>query len=297
MHPAMGRHIPNPYAAAVICSQVYQHKAAGQKLLEPPELPASAAVDPALADGISTRPSRNRRGTSLAAIIAATDNIETDDEGEAIAAVVAKQTAAGKKDDAAAVKKEDSSKGAAGGDKAAVATAGNGKQQQRKQAPQQQQQTQQQRPGSGAAAAPAKTPELVGFLKAGKGRKDLTGQLVTGKVDAKFDCGYFVSLTIAGQSFNGILYCPTAVAAAAAAGASAQAAAAGKTAGVKAAAIGGVKREASADGDARGNKRRRSQPAPDSASKPKSAKVRTCVTSSWAAVKGCSVPYACLGYG
>lgn len=258
--------------------QVYQHKAAGQKLLEPPELPASAAADSATADGVSTRPSRNRRGASLAAIIAA-DNADTDDDGDAVATTPAK--AAGKKDEAASAsgaKKDgpENGKAAATGE----GKAGGRQPQQRKQ---QQQPAPPQRAGSGTLAAPGKTPELVGFLKAGKGRKDLTGQLVTGKVDAKFDCGYFVTLTIAGQSFNGILYCPTAVAAAAATGAAAQAAAAGKAAagGVKkdGAANGGVgvKREASvgADGDGgRGGKRRRSQQMPDSASKPKAAKVR-----------------------
>jgi hypothetical protein len=160
--------------------------------------------------------------------------------------------------------------------------------------------------GAGVAAAPARAPDLVGFMKAGRARKDLTGQAVTGRVDARFDCGYFVSLNIAGQSFSGILYCPTAVAAAAAAGASGQgagraaaavkredgaaaAAAEGSGGGRKGAAAAngssvGVKREAAAaaggeggEGAQRGGKRRRGPaPAADpaSASKPKSAKVR-----------------------
>lgn len=286
--------------------QVYQHGMGGQKLQEPPELPAGA-VDPALQDGAAagaiasaSRPARNRRGTSLAAIIAATDGADSDD-GDAGDAPASGAATDGKKagDGAAAGA---NGKAAADGKTPPPAAAAAGKEGGKP--PQQQQRSRgpsQQRGGAGAAAAPAKAPDLVGFMKAGRARKDLTGQAVTGRVDARFDCGYFVSLNIAGQSFSGILYCPTAVAAAAAAGASGQAAgraaaavkredsgaAADGSGGGRKAANGssvGVKRDAAAaaGGDAgepaqRGGKRRRG-PAPSadpgSASKPKSAKVR-----------------------
>lgn len=284
--------------------QVYQHGMGGQKLQEPPELPAGA-VDPALQDGAAagaiasaSRPARNRRGTSLAAIIAATDGADSDD-GDAGDAPASGAATDGKKagDGAAAGA---NGKAAADGKTPPPAAAAAGKEGGKP--PQQQQRSRgpsQQRGGAGAAAAPAKAPDLVGFMKAGRARKDLTGQAVTGRVDARFDCGYFVSLNIAGQSFSGILYCPTAVAAAAAAGASGQAAgraaaavkredsgaAADGSGGGRKAANGssvGVKRDAAAaaGGDAgepaqRGGKRRRG-PAPSadpgSASKPKSAK-------------------------
>jgi hypothetical protein len=113
-------------------------------------------------------------------------------------------------------------------------------------------------------------------------------------VEARFDCGYFVSITVGGLQFGGVLYCPTGT------GGSAQQANRGGGGGVKreesaagdAAAGGGggrkvaggaggsSKREAGAagleDGGNKGAKRRRSLREPNDpslANKPKSAKV------------------------
>jgi hypothetical protein len=46
----------------------------------------------------------------------------------------------------------------------------------------------------------------------------LTGASVSGKVEARFDCGYFVSITVGGLQFGGVLYCPTGTGAPAAQG-------------------------------------------------------------------------------
>jgi hypothetical protein len=75
---------------------------------------------------------------------------------------------------------------------------------------------QQQQRSSGLA--PGKTPELAAFLKSGRPRRDLTGASVSGKVEARFDCGYFVSITVGGLQFGGVLYCPTGTGAPAAQG-------------------------------------------------------------------------------
>lgn len=91
-------------------------------------------------------------------------------------------------------------------------------------------------PPSGGSAAnptaqqfmpPQQPPHLVAFSQqpitgsSGRGgaaaAPDLLGLPVKGTVEARFDCGYFVSLGIGGQTFSGILYCPHAAAAAIAA--------------------------------------------------------------------------------
>jgi hypothetical protein len=147
---------------------------------------------------------------------------------------------------------------------------------------------------------PGKTPELTAFLKAGRPRRDLTGAPVTGRVEARFDCGYFVSITVGGLQFGGVLYCPTGTGGSAqqanrggggggvkreesAAGDTAAAAAAGGGGGgrkVAGGAGGSSKREAGAagfeEGGGKGAKRRRSLREandPSLANKPKSAKV------------------------
>ncbi|KAF6265476.1 hypothetical protein COO60DRAFT_957936 [Scenedesmus sp. NREL 46B-D3] len=85
--------------------QVYLHNASGQQLQEPPELPAGS-VDPALQDGAAagaaSRPARNRRGTSLAALIAASDGIYSEEMDDADAPAAAAGADVGKSSDGAA---------------------------------------------------------------------------------------------------------------------------------------------------------------------------------------------------
>jgi hypothetical protein len=77
-------------------------------------------------------------------------------------------------------------------------------------------------------------------MKSGRHRRDLTGAPVTGRVEARFDCGYFVSISVGGLQFGGVLYCPTGTGTAAGGGAGGQQ---GQQGGSRAA---GVKREDSA---------------------------------------------------
>jgi hypothetical protein len=161
----------------------------------------------------------------------------------------------------------------------------------------------QQRQGGSGALAAGRTPELTAFHKQGRHRRDLTGATVTGKVEARFDCGYFVSITVGGMQFGGVLYCPagTGTAAAGAGGAQGGQQQASRGANRQDAGTGGggdggsrrppagtgssVKREGGTAGLEEGGtggsrpaaKRRRSYRDPNDptlANKPKSAKVR-----------------------
>jgi hypothetical protein len=59
-----------------------------------------------------------------------------------------------------------------------------------------------------AISAPARAPEMVAFHRQGRHRRDLTGAEFKGRVEARFDCGYFVSVVVGGMQFAGVLYCP-----------------------------------------------------------------------------------------
>lgn len=310
--------------------QVYFNSAAGQPLSEPPELAAAAAAQAPAADRPSAaangaagraRPARSRKGPSLAALIAQEDQFgsafdaaaledlhgdmggsedgageEGDDADDpaaaganAAAAAVARKPAGASLLGAAAPGSTASpSRGSA--PPSAAAAAANGSAAAPAAKPRSRPQQQQQR---GSAPAPGKTPELTAFLKAGRPRKDLTGASVTGKVEARFDCGYFVSITVGGLQFGGVLYCPTGTGAGSSnAGAQAQQAnragsmkredsgAVGDGSSRKPPAGSSVKREAAGldegSGGGRAVKRRRSYRDandPALANKPKSAKV------------------------
>lgn len=248
--------------------QVYFNGAAGQPLDEPPEFAAATAAAAAVAGGGSAdrgggsaaangagraRPARSRKGPSLAALLAAEDQISSGleeplvedygsqgsdrgaggsgDEGEdpaaAAAAAVAEPAArkpmpAALLSAAAAAPASTASPSHGSAPPQAAAAAANGV------APPQaapvskpRSRPSQQRQGVLGALAPGRTPELTAFHKQGRHRRDLTGATVTGKVEARFDCGYFVSITVGGMQFGGVLYCPagTGTAAAGAGGA------------------------------------------------------------------------------
>mgnify|MGYP001807164058 CR=1 FL=1 len=299
---------------------------------------AAAAVQAAAADrsygfgsaavadgGGRARPARSRKGPSLAALIAAEDqfgsgfeeSLADDQEGESdedpgseggdpaaagpSGSVPAAVPAAsgGPAEPAAVVRKAAAAAPAAGGSPAPSAAAANGTPAAAAAAPARQRSRPQPQQQRGSGPAPGKTPELTAFMKSGRHRRDLTGAPVTGRVEARFDCGYFVSISVGGLQFGGVLYCPTGTGTAAAGGAGGQQGGS-RAAGVKredsAAAEGvngvrgrppagsSVKREAGAagfeegggGGGGRAAKRRRSNRDandPALANKPKSAKV------------------------
>jgi hypothetical protein len=288
--------------------------------------------------GGRARPARSRKGPSLAALLAAEDQIssgleeavmddygsqgsgdrggagigsgdEGDDPAAAAAEPVARKpmpaallsaAAAG----AAPGSTASPSRGSAPPQQAAAAAAANGvalppaapvtKPRSRPSQPRQQ--------GGSGGLAPGRTPELTAFHKQGRHRRDLTGATVTGKVEARFDCGYFVSITVGGMQFGGVLYCPagTGIAAPGAGGAQGGQQQASRGANRQDSGAGGggdgssrrppagssVKREAGTAGLEEGGgtggsrpaaKRRRSYRDPNDptlANKPKSAKVR-----------------------
>lgn len=243
--------------------QVYFNGAAGQPLDEPPEFAAATAAAAAVAGTGSAdrgggsaaangagraRPARSRKGPSLAALLAAEDQISSGleeplvedyrsqgsdrgaggsgDEGDDPAAAAAAAEPAARKPmpaallSAAAAPASTASPSRSSAPPQAAAANGVAPPPAAPVAKPRSRPSQQRQGGSGALAS-GRTPELTAFHKQGRHRRDLTGAAVTGKVEARFDCGYFVSITVGGMQFGGVLYCPagTGTAAAGAGGA------------------------------------------------------------------------------